>query len=163
MRSGLATVLLALLAAPAAALECRALLQPLLLATDPDPEYLAEVRAFCEDAAAAGDPDALYQSALFRLGLGGEWAPEEATPRIVSAATAGVAEAQYWLAWQRESGPLLADDVGEALYWYRQAAEREHRLALERLAAAYAEGALGLAVDEALAAEYRARAAACVD
>ena len=76
---------------------------------------------------------------------------------------AGVPEAQYWMAWQRETGTLLAADVAEALRWYRLAAEAEHRLALTRLADAYTAGELGLPVDAREAEAWRARAAACVD
>jgi TPR repeat protein len=158
----LALLLLAL-TPPALAGECRTLLNPLLLTLEPDPDRLAEVRALCAAEAGAGDADALYQLALFQLGLNGEWAPEEATVKVAAAATAGVPEAQYWMAWQRETGTLLAADVDEALRWYQLAADAEHRLALVRLAEAYAAGELGLPVDAREAEGYRARAAACVD
>jgi len=156
-------VLLLTLPPLAQAGECRTLLAPLLLTLEPDPAALAGVRALCTAEAEAGDADALYQLALFQLGLNGEWAPDEAAVKIASAATAGVAEAQYWMAWQRETGTLLPADTPEALRWYQLAAGAEHRLALLRLAEAYAEGELGLAVDGLQAELYRARAAACVD
>jgi len=155
--------LLALLAAPAAAADCRSLLQPLLLDPAPDPARLAAVLEYCDEAAAAGDADALYQSALPLLGLNGRWEPATASTLIAEAAARGVAEAQYWMAWQRETGPLLADDPAEALYWYQLAADNEHRLALERLGDAFEHGELGLAADADEAALMRARAAACLD
>lgn len=156
-------LLLLTLPALAQAGDCRARLAPLLLTLEPDPARLAEVRALCADEAEAGDADALYQLALFQLGLGGEWAPDEAATKIGTAATAGVPEAQYWMAWQRETGTLLPADAAEALRWYQLAAEAEHRLALLRMAEAYAAGELGLPVDGLKAELYRARAAACLD
>ncbi len=152
-----------LLTAPPAVLagECRVSLRPLLLSPDPDPQALAEVRRSCEAEAEAGDADSLYQLALFHLGLGGQWQPDEAIPMIRDAASAGVPEAQYWLAWQTEAGPLLPHDPALALSWYQRAANANHRLALARLAQAYAAGELGLARDPLLAAQYKARQAQC--
>ena len=152
-----------LLSAPAAgAGDCRAALQPLLLENPPDADALAEVRVVCEREAIAGDADALYQSALLHLGPI-DWDVNAAIPRILSAADAGVPEAQYWLAWQYEEGPLLANDPGRALYWYEIAGDNEHRLALDRLATAYQNGELGLAPSVRKAAEMRARAERCKD
>lgn len=148
-------------AAPAAAGECRARLRPLLLSQEPDAAALASVRGLCRAEADAGDADALYQLALFHLGLGGEWQPEQAIPMIRDAAAAGVPEAQYWLAWQYEAGPLLAHDAAMALGWYQRAANADHRLANGRLAQAYQAGELGLARDPLKAAEYKARQARC--
>jgi TPR repeat protein len=163
MRTRPLTLLLATLALArgAAAGDCRTSLRPLLLDPEPDPAALIEVRRGCEAEAAAGDADALYQLALFHLGLDGEWQPEAAIPMIREAAGRGIPEAQYWLAWQLEAGPLLLHDTAAALAWYRRAAAAEHRLALARLAAAYEAGELGLARDPRRAAEYRARQAQC--
>ncbi len=163
-RATLSLLLLATLiaAGSANAGECRQRLRPLLLATTPASDELSAVRAQCTSEADAGDADALYQLALFHLGLGGEWQPAAAVPMITEAAAAGVPEAQYWLGWQRESGDLIERDQQIALGWYQRAANANHRLALARLADAYAAGELGLAVDPALAATYRARQARCL-
>ncbi len=141
--------------------ECRDTLRPLLLQPDPDPAALAAARALCERAAAGGEADARYQLAFFHLGLGGGWEPEAAIPLIREAADAGVSEAQYWLAWQLEEGPLLPDDHPAALRWYERAAAADHRLALDRLARAYEKGQLGLRADARRALELRARIRRC--
>ena len=73
----------------------------------------------------------------------------------------GVSEAQYWLAWQYEAGPLLAHDPAMALDWYQRAAVLNHRLAIGRLADAYERGELGLAPDAGKALELRARQSRC--
>lgn len=151
----------ALPAASASAGECRGSLRPLLLVPQPDATALAEVRRLCAAEADAGDADALYQLALFHLGLAGEWQPDAAIPMIRDAAGAGVSEAQYWLAWQLEEGPLLTHDTAAARGWYQRAAAASHRLALARLARAYERGELGLERDPLLAAEYKARQAQC--
>jgi TPR repeat protein len=162
MRSLIAVLLI--VATPVASLagNCRSELRPLLTSTSPDATALAAVRDLCQAAAAGGDADALYQLALFDLGLAGNWQPDEALPRIRQAAAQGVPEAQYWLAWQYESGPLLTDDAATALGWYQRAANANHRLALERLARAYRQGELGLQRDPLLAAQYEARQARCL-
>ena len=72
-------------------------------------------------------------------------------------------EAQYWLAWQREAGPLLPNDIALAKQWYQRAADAEHRLALQRLADAHEKGELGLSKDARLASLYRARAERCAN
>ncbi len=146
--------------APAAADECRGELRPLLLSRDHDQAAIDAVRSLCEREYAAGSADAGYQLALIDLGLDG-WSPERATPLIREAANRGVAEAQYWLAWQYETGPLLDNDEATALYWYQAAAEQDHRLALQRLADAYEHGELGLKVNTFQAAQFRARAQRC--
>lgn len=154
--------LLALVLSPAVqAGLCVDAMRPLLLESEPDPAVIEDIRAACESEAVAGDAVALYQLALFHLGLGGEWQPEAATPLIHEAAAAGVSEAQYWLAWQYEEGPLLEHDQTVALSWYQRAANADHRLALARLAHAYEAGELGLAPDRLKALEYQARAARC--
>jgi len=141
--------------------ECRASLRPLLLEAQPDPAALADVRRECEAEARAGDADATYQLALFHLGLGGEWQPDAAIPLMKEAAASGVSEAQYWLAWQSEEGPLLPHDAATALGWYERAAEANHRLALARLVRAYQTGELGLAPDARKVTELRARQSQC--
>lgn len=141
--------------------DCRSRLHPLLLEPEPAADDLARVKALCAAEAAAGDPDATYQLALFSLGLGGNWQPAEAIPLIRSAADQGVTEAQYWLAWQSESGPALPHDPAAALYWYEKAAAGRHRLALQRLAEASERGELGQPVDERKALEYRAQIRRC--
>jgi len=163
--AALATTLAALvaLALPATAHAgfCRAAVRPLLLATSPDAEALGNARRTCAAEAEAGDADSLYHLALFSLGLGGEWQPAVAVPMVREAAADGVPEAQYWLAWQLETGDLLPRDESAALGWYQRAASAEHRLAISRLAKAYESGELGLPRDPLLAAEYRARQARC--
>ena len=139
---------------------CRDALRPVLLQVNPDRELLPDIQYLCEQQAEAGDPDALYQLSLLHLGLM-DWQPDKALPMIRSAADRGVPEAQYWLAWQRESGPLLENDSELALHWYRQAGEQEHRLALDRLANVYENGELGETANAKQASLYRARAARC--
>jgi TPR repeat protein len=146
--------------APAAAGECRALLRPLMLQAELDDARLMEVRELCVAEADAGDADALYQSSLFYLGLL-EWSPDDAIPMISAAAVRGVPEAQYWLAWQYDEGPLLPNNAELALRWYEAAGDGEHRLALERLATAYQNGELGVPPDARKAAVLRARAERC--
>lgn len=138
------------------------MVRPLLLQQQPATELVTQAQQVCQVEAELGDPDAEYHSALFQLGLA-EWAPDLAVPKIKAAANSGVSEAQYWLAWQYESGPLLANDAPLAREWYERAGEGEHRLALLRLADAHAKGELGLRRDAALAALYRARAERCLN
>ena len=142
--------------------ECRASLRPLLLQTNPDPEQLSRIRQLCKTEVDAGDPVAIYHLSFFYLGLG-NWDAERATSLILTAAQGGVPEAQYWLAWQYDAGPLLPNDPSQALRWYQLAAENNHRLALHRLAEAYENGALGLEADIRKAGFYRARAAQCAE
>lgn len=141
---------------------CRAVLRPLLLQSSPDQATLREVQLLCAAEAEAGDAGALYQSSLFHLGLL-DWDVDKALPMIQSAARQGVPEAQYWLAWQYEAGPLLPNDAELALEWYELAGDNEHRLALDRLATAYQNGELGLGANYRKAAEMRARAERCKD
>jgi TPR repeat protein len=162
-RSGLLAVLLSLLASgPALAGQCRASVRPLLLATQADPGQLAQVRELCSAEADAGDPQATYQLALLALGVAGTFEPDKALPLISDAASRGVSEAQYWLAWQYEAGPLLPHDSVLALDWYQRAAALNHRLALARLADAYEHGELGMPVDARKAGEFRARQSRCM-
>lgn len=154
-------LLLCLVTAPAFPGTCREELRPLLLDPAADPVATERVRRACERQADAGDADALYQLALTELGLAGRWEPQAAIPKMLDAATRGVAEAQYWLAWQYESGALLPTDAAAALGWYERAAAAGHRLALSRLAKAYDNGELGLARDAAQAARYRALQSQC--
>ena len=159
-------ILILLIAASAvadtASATCREALRPLLLQSPPEQSALREVQALCAAAAEAGDADALYQSALFHLGLL-DWDVDTAIPMIQTAAREGVPEAQYWLAWQYEEGPLLPNDAELALQWYELAGDHEHRLALDRLANAYQNGELGLQANHRKAAEMRARAERCKD
>lgn len=156
-------ILLALACVPPAfAGDCRASLRPLLRSQNPEPAALRDVHATCQGEADAGDADAVYQLALFDLGLAGQWRPDEAIPKIIDAAARGVPEAQYWLAWQYEAGPLLPHDQATAVGWYQRAANANHRLAIGRLAQAYAAGELGLSRDPLRAAEYKARQSQCM-
>lgn len=148
-------------AVPAYAGECRALVRPLLLDSHPAPKALQQVQSLCRAEAEAGDAEATYQLAFFALGLGGNWQPEQALPLIRSAADRGVTEAQYWLAWQSESGPELPHDPAIALGWYQTAAAGRHRLALQRLADASERGELGLPVDARKALAYRVQIRRC--
>lgn len=160
LRAWLASSLLLAYGSAVPAGECRALLRPLLLSREPPAAELQAVRERCRAEQADGDPDAGYQLALLHLGLL-DWDPERALPLIEAAAEAGIPEAEYWLAWQLETGPLLPNDPPAALRWYEAAAEHEHRLALQRLAEAYAAGELGLPRDPRRAATLRARAQHC--
>lgn len=155
-------VLLALLVSVTAeAGNCRSSLRPVLLQAEPNPDQVAAVRALCAAEAEAGDADALYQLALTELGLAGRFEPDTALPRIREAAEAGVPEAQYWLAWQSESGPLLTHDTDIARGWYERAAASRHRLALQRLADAYERGELNLKPDARAALALRAQIRRC--
>ena len=136
------------------------MVRPLLLQQSNDPAQLTAVRAICEREAEAGDPVAIYQLSFFHLGLGG-FDAGAAEVLMRRAAGLDVAEAQYWLAWQRETGPLLENDRAEALQWYQRAAENEHPLALYRLAEAYENGGLGLPADSDRAMSLRTRARRC--
>jgi TPR repeat protein len=142
--------------------ECRAALRPLMLQQNPDASQIPAIRELCHREADAGDPEAIYQLAFFFLGLE-SWDPGQATSLILTAAEHEVPEAQYWLAWQYDSGPLLPNDPHLALRWYQAAADKDHRLALERLAEAYTAGDFGLPVDRKKASELKARAARCAD
>jgi TPR repeat protein len=142
--------------------ECRAALRPLLLQPDPDEAELRSVRELCEREAEAGNPEATYQLSFFYLGLD-SWDPATATSLILDAAGQNIPEAQYWLAWQYDSGPLLPNDAELALQWYEASAARDHPLALQRLAEAYAAGELGLPVDKKRASELRAEALRCAE
>jgi TPR repeat protein len=142
--------------------ECRVTLHPLLLQQNPDAAHLRAIRELCQREADAGDPEAVYQLSFFFLGLD-SWDPEQASALIMTAAEDGVPEAQYWLAWQYDSGPLLPNDPVLALQWYQASSEKDHRLALERLAEVYAVGELGLHPDRKKASQLRARAARCAE
>jgi TPR repeat protein len=144
----------------ASPVRCRDALRPVLLQASPDRVALPGILSLCEGQAEAGDPDALYQLSLLYLGLI-DWQPDKAIPMIRSAADSGVSEAQYWLAWQYESGPLLENDPELALQWYLRAGEQDHRLALNRLADVFEQGGLGMPADMRQARLYRARAARC--
>jgi len=148
-------------AVTASAGDCRAVLRPLLLKADPAPEALERARTICQTEADAGDAEATYQLSFFSLGLSGSWQPEKALPLIRSAADRGVTEAQYWLAWQSETGPELPHDPAVALGWYEKAAAGRHRLALQRLADAWERGELGLPVDARKALDFRVQIRRC--
>ena len=151
-----------LVATTAMAGECREALRPLMLQTPLNQPALREVQVLCTAEAEAGDADALYQSALLHLGLL-DWDADKAIPMIESAAHQGVPEAQYWMAWQYEEGPLLPNDAQRALHWYELAGDSEHRLALGRLADAYENGELGLTANAIKAIGFRARVRQCKD
>lgn len=156
----LISILALLNGSAASAGECRSVLRPLLLQESPDVGELAAAKNICQTEVEKGDADAEYQLALFYLGLT-DWDVEKALPLIMSAAQSGVSEAQYWLAWQYDEGPLLANDIALARHWYERAGQNEHRLALQRLAEAYERGDLGLPVNDRKASVLRAQAARC--
>jgi len=163
MRSAPALLFLcSLLSCPplVAATDCPERSRSLMLATDPDVAEVRSAAAACAVAYADGDTSAAYYLGLLDLGLAG-WQPERAANFISVAAQGGMPEAQYWLAWQLEEGPLLPNDPVRALQWYEDAAEQSHPLALARLADAYESGELGLRRAPARAAELRALAASC--
>lgn len=157
----LCLLVLSLLPVHAQANQCRAQLRPLLMQAEPPAAELERVQALCRAESRDGDPDATYQLSFFLLGLGGIWQPDDALPLIRSAASDGVSEAQYWLAWQSETGPLLPHDENIALSWYQKAAAGNHRLALQRLADAWERGELGLPVDSRKSLEFRAQIRRC--
>lgn len=144
----------------ALAADCRTEVRALLVQSAPAADAVSAVRQLCTAASARGEADASYQLALLDLGPDG-WRPERAIPLITQAADAGVPEAQYWLAWQQDTGPLLPNNPDESLRWYQAAAAQSHRLALARLADAYEFGELGLTPAPARATELRAQAAQC--
>lgn len=145
---------------PAVAADCRTEVRALLVQSQPAPDSVAAARRLCSTASQAGDAIATYHLGLLDLGPAG-WHQEQATPLIREAAEAGVPEAQYWLAWQLDSGPLLPNDPAEARRWYEAAAAQSHRLALLRLAEVYEHGELGASAAPARAAELRELAAQC--
>ena len=149
-----------LLGSTSVAGECRALLRPHLLQATPNMNELYTIREICQTEAAGDDPEAGYQLALFYLGLI-DWNVDKALSLIINAAQSGVPEAQYWLAWQYDAGPLLPDDVALARRWYEMAGDNDPRLALQRPADAYQTGGLGFVVDTRKASVLRARAAKC--
>lgn len=161
MRSAALVALLLWQAGAAAAADCRTLAQALVRSSSPSRPEIAAARGVCQAAHESGDARATYHLAFFPLGLDARFDAAEGARLMRMAADAGVPEASYWLAWQRESGPLLPDDPAQALRWYLRAAEGEHRLALARLARAYERGELGVRPDARRAADYRAREAAC--
>ena len=144
----------------AAATDCPERSRSLMLVSDPDVADVRSATAACAVAYADGDTSAAYYLGLLDLGVA-DWQPERAANLIREAAQGGMPEAQYWLAWQLEEGPLLPNDQSQALQWYEDAAEQSHPLALARLADAYAAGELGLRREPARAAELRALAASC--
>lgn len=153
------TVVYAQTASP---VNCRNALRPVLMQVEPDLSLLPDIVELCEGQAANGDSDAVYHLSLLYLGLL-DWQPEKAVPMIREAAENGVAEAQYWLAWQYEAGPLLENDAAAALRWYIEAGDQEHRLAVKRLLDIYSLGGLGESPDKIRAAMYRARLARCME
>jgi TPR repeat protein len=161
LQLSLSVAVLALLhGAAALAADCRLDVRALLVQSPADPAAVAAARELCGRASAQGDPVATYHLALLDLGPDG-WNPDRAAGLITKAAEAGVPEAQYWLAWQLDTGPLLRNDPAAALRWYEAAARQSHRLALLRLAEIYESGELGAPVRPLFAAELRQQAAQC--
>jgi hypothetical protein len=160
MRFLITFLLMGIVAGSANAGECGAMLRSIMLQQNPSTDHVEFVRSLCVEEAESGDVDSHYRLSFFYLGFGG-WQPDKAIPIIQDAALNGVSEAQYWLAWQYETGPLLPNDPELALRWYTAASHADHRLALSRLAEAYEAGALGLSKDAAKAREFQAAAARC--
>ena len=110
-------------------------------------------------AASAGDAAGLF-------GLGGMYAKGERIARdarragdlIVEAASLGHVEAMRVYAHALEHGLLGLEPHDEgALTWYRRAAENGDKLSMNRLAKAYKNGELGLAVDTRLSSDWQQR------
>jgi TPR repeat protein len=140
--------------------ECGGMLRSLMLHQEFPAEKVAFVRSLCIEEAESGDVDSAYRLSFFYLGFG-DWQPDKAIPIIKDSALNGVSEAQYWLAWQYETGPLLPNDTEAALRWYQAAGDADHLLALSRLAQAYQAGELGLPRNTDKAKKFRAAAARC--
>lgn len=110
--------------------------------------------------AQAGHPEAMsvYGHMLFHRSL----SPQDkalGARYIVEAAHAGDLKAQYQVAQIYENGCAQYPPCDEyAVTWYARAAEAGHYLAAERLAAAYKQGQLGLAVAPELSASWQALA-----
>jgi len=56
-------------------------------------------------------------------------------------------QAQYWMGWQQELGNHLPQDDVAALAWYEKSAAGGFWMGYDRLARAYRNGELGVAVD----------------
>lgn len=110
--------------------------------------------------AEAGHPDALsvYGHMLFHRSSSPQDKARGAR-YIVEAAHVGDLKAQYQVAQIYENGCAQYPRRDEyAVTWYARAAEAGHYLAAERLARAYKQGQLGLAVDHELATSWQALA-----
>ncbi|WP_346796533.1 tetratricopeptide repeat protein [Halomonas sp. Bachu 37] len=114
----------------------------------------------CADA---GHPTALsvYGHMLFHRSLSPQDKARGAR-YVLEAAQAGNVKAQYQAAVIHEHGCLQYPRREDyAVTWYARAAQAGHYLAANRLAQAYRDGELGLAVDNAKAAYWQQQAEAC--
>lgn len=115
--------------------------------------------------AEAGHPDALsvYGHMLFHRSSSPQDKARGAR-YVVEAAHAGDLKAQYQVAQIYENGCAQYPRRDEyAVTWYARAAQAGHFLAAERLARAYRQGQLGLAVDAEQAAFWQNLADQCTN
>ena len=100
----------------------------------------------------------LYGHMLFQRGSSAQEKAKGAR-FVVKAAQAGDIHAQYQAGCIYEHGcAQYQSDPAKAVTWYARAAERHHALAAQRLARAYREGSLGLAVCPHTAQHWEAHA-----
>ncbi len=134
-------------------------------AGDPQHPGYAKARERWEPLARTGDARAEYHMGVLHLyGLGGaEPNPNRAIDMIRDAAEKGYPQAQSFLGLMSERGTgfYARKDDGEALRWYRKAAEQGHCVSVRRLARALEKGELGLEPDPGEAARWREREATC--
>ena len=146
MRNVAVAVWLFALAHVAVAGDCKSRLEPLLNANRA--ENVRPVFDICKAEAAAGDAEALYFVSFFYFGLGGlENNPTQAVAATRASADKGYPQAQYWMGWQQELGNHLPQDDVAALAWYEKSAAGGFWMGYDRLARAYRNGELGVAVD----------------
>ncbi|MES3025775.1 MAG: tetratricopeptide repeat protein [Pseudomonadota bacterium] len=113
-----------------------------------------------ERAANAGNPGAAYYLArMTRNGMGTPSDSVQAARWFKAAAKGGVAPAMFTLSNMLRAGEGLPRDDAAAREMLEAAAELEYPEALQQLALAVAEGTLGLARDEKLAAQLMKEAA----
>ncbi|KAA6187801.1 sel1 repeat family protein [Thiohalocapsa marina] len=136
------------------------------------PERLAKAERWLALAAGNGDVGARYFQALLWLSpiqRGGQGAAQSAAQgdapgnaqaglaQLEQLAAEGFVPAHLRLARMHEAGPEPLRNQARALGWYRKAAERGNRAAIQRLVEAYRQGELGLATDPEQARQWQRR------